>query len=297
MSRESLSNFDLKVLQTEPDGVVEWIKTADGTMLRAMHKGSGTPVILMHDKGVSMITMNLMWRFLSTAGYRVITFDQRGHGESTIGSMGIGSGQMTNDLKDVLTYFDVKDAILVGHSYGAFLSIRLLLDYPITAAKHIKGVISLAGFTGNLTAGFTNNKVFKKLIQAGMINRLLHTRLYSWFFAAAYFGGIPHKDYIRAFLDIFSARPLERLIPIMNSQEVKEYYDRLKDIHTPFALLYGTEDRIDSYNETIHVANHISNMQFKWAEKGTGHMLVWECPAKVVEMVRTLEFQIKAVTT
>ena len=45
--------------------------------------------------------------------YRLIAYDQRGHGRSTIGTDGINSAAMAGDLGAVLEYFDVQDGVLV----------------------------------------------------------------------------------------------------------------------------------------------------------------------------------------
>ena len=58
---------------------------------------------------------------------RVVAFDQRGHGGSTIGSDGIGSRQMASDYGAVLEAYDVNNGVLVGHSMGGFLALAFLL--------------------------------------------------------------------------------------------------------------------------------------------------------------------------
>lgn len=75
---------------------------------------------------------------LVKAGYRVIVFDQRGHGQSTIGSSGVGSRPMAEDYRAIVEHFDVKDAVLVGHSMGGFLAQVFLLTLPEVAKKHLK---------------------------------------------------------------------------------------------------------------------------------------------------------------
>jgi pimeloyl-ACP methyl ester carboxylesterase len=51
---------------------------------------------------------------LVARGHRVVAFDQRGHGESTCGSDGIGTRQMVGDYLAILAAHDVRDSVIVS---------------------------------------------------------------------------------------------------------------------------------------------------------------------------------------
>ena len=87
---EIRGKLSLNHLRQEPVGVERNIVPEDGTQLRVLHKGSGPAVILIHDIGVSMVTMNQMYSLLAGYGFQVFAFDLRGHGSSTVGSEGVG---------------------------------------------------------------------------------------------------------------------------------------------------------------------------------------------------------------
>src|SRR5689334_15590867 len=94
--------YPLEAINHEPDGEDVFIDTPDGTRIRAKSAGNGPTVILAHGYGYTLQEWSLIWTMLLDAGYRVIAFDQRGHGQSTIGSEGIGSKQMAGDYRAVL---------------------------------------------------------------------------------------------------------------------------------------------------------------------------------------------------
>ena len=131
--------YPIEVLSREPDGDEIVIERQDGTKIRAISAGEGPTVVLAHGYGYTLQEWNVVWSKLRQAGCRVIAFDQRGHGQSTIGSDGIGSKQMAGDYRAVLEHFDVRDAVLVGHSMGGFVSIVFLLEHPVVAAQRLKG--------------------------------------------------------------------------------------------------------------------------------------------------------------
>lgn len=56
---------------------------------------------------------------LLDAGHRVVLYDQRGHGESSLGRAPVTVERLGEDLAAVLKHLDVRDAVLAGHSMGA----------------------------------------------------------------------------------------------------------------------------------------------------------------------------------
>src|SRR5215471_18249466 len=114
--RRNPDPFPRERLLAEPNGEQVLIDRSDGTVLRALVAGQGPPVVLVHGYTARILEWNFVWDALQAKGFRVIAFDQRGHGGSTLGSDGIGSGPMAADLAAVLRHFDVHDGVLVGHS-------------------------------------------------------------------------------------------------------------------------------------------------------------------------------------
>jgi non-heme chloroperoxidase len=107
--------FPRDQLAREPEGEQVLILRPDGTVIRAVVAGEGPTVVLANAYGTPLAEWNIVWDKLLDRGHRVISFDQRGHGRSTIGSAGIGSESMAADDAAVLEHFDVHDGVLVGH--------------------------------------------------------------------------------------------------------------------------------------------------------------------------------------
>ncbi|MEO0469248.1 MAG: alpha/beta hydrolase [Bacteroidota bacterium] len=279
-----------KVLETEPDGVEEFIEGEDGTLIRALHKGSGSTVVLIHGAGLSVVTMNLMWRLLAGAGFRVIAYDHRGHGKSTIGSDGMGVKPMVDDLKAVLSYFNVWNGILVGHSTGAFLAIRYLLRFPDESARRVRGAVSIAGFAGNILEGAPHNRFARGLIQTGVLQSLLRTKFFGWGLAASAFGHAASPSRIRVFLKLMLARPMQRLIPLFQDQIRLNDYARLNEIQVPWIVAASQNDKRMAPIHAEKLQAGIPGAEIEWIEEA-GNMMVWECPGRIVEMVKRLDRQ------
>ncbi|MFZ9676711.1 MAG: alpha/beta fold hydrolase, partial [Ilumatobacteraceae bacterium] len=69
------------------------VTSNDGTRLSTVSMGSGTPVVLAHGFGLDMHCWNVVADDLVSKGFKVIAFDQRGHGRTDVGSEGVGSRQ------------------------------------------------------------------------------------------------------------------------------------------------------------------------------------------------------------
>jgi non-heme chloroperoxidase len=80
--------------------------------------GAGQPVVLIHGYPLSGRAWDKQVPVLLDAGYRVITYDRRGFGQSSQPTVGYDYDTFTNDLAALLEHLDLQDAVLVGHSMG-----------------------------------------------------------------------------------------------------------------------------------------------------------------------------------
>jgi pimeloyl-ACP methyl ester carboxylesterase len=82
------------------------------------HGGSGRPVVLIHGWPLSGKSWNHQVPALQAAGYRVVTYDRRGFGDSDKPALGYGYDTFAEDLQKVLEALDLRDVTLVGFSMG-----------------------------------------------------------------------------------------------------------------------------------------------------------------------------------
>src|SRR3974390_502912 len=80
--------------------------------------GSGQPVVLIHGYPLSGRAWDKQVPALLQAGYRVITYDRRGFGESSQPATGYDYGTFAADLHTLLEQLDLRDAVLAWHSMG-----------------------------------------------------------------------------------------------------------------------------------------------------------------------------------
>ncbi|AEB42808.1 alpha/beta fold hydrolase [Micromonospora maris] len=91
--------------------------------------GSGQPIVLIHGFPFNGATWEKISGPLLAAGYRVITYDRRGFGNSAQPALGYDYDTFTADLDVLMTELDLRNAILVGHSMGTGEVTRYLGAY------------------------------------------------------------------------------------------------------------------------------------------------------------------------
>jgi pimeloyl-ACP methyl ester carboxylesterase len=101
--------------------------------------GTGQPVVLIHGYPLSGRAWDKQVPALLAAGYRVITYDRRGFGQSSQPAIGYDYDSFAADLSTLLEYLDLRDAVLVGHSMGSGEVTRYLSRYG--SARVAKGVL------------------------------------------------------------------------------------------------------------------------------------------------------------
>jgi pimeloyl-ACP methyl ester carboxylesterase len=105
--------------------------------------GSGQPVVLIHGFPLSGRSWEKQIPPLLEAGYRVITYDRRGFGQSSQPSVGYDYDTFAADLDKLLTELDLHDAVIAGFSMGGGEVARYLGTYGsarISKAAILSGV-------------------------------------------------------------------------------------------------------------------------------------------------------------
>jgi non-heme chloroperoxidase len=95
-----------------------FIESKDGVQLHVKDSGKGRPVVLIHGWPLTGDMFEYQSLALLEAGYRVITYDRRGFGQSGRPATGYDYDTFADDLAAVLDALDVQGAALVGFSMG-----------------------------------------------------------------------------------------------------------------------------------------------------------------------------------
>ncbi len=116
-----------------------FIQAKDGVQLHVKDVGTGHPVVLIHGWPLTGDMFEYQTLALLEAGYRVITYDRRGFGQSGHPGDGYNYDVFADDLGAVLEGLDIQKAHLVGFSMGGGEIARYLSRHG--AARIAKAVL------------------------------------------------------------------------------------------------------------------------------------------------------------
>jgi len=97
-----------------------FITTRDGTEIFYKDWGPKTaqPIVFHHGWPLSADDWDNQLMFFLNQGFRVIAHDRRGHGRSTQTDTGNDMDTYAEDLKQLASELDLRNAVHVGHSTG-----------------------------------------------------------------------------------------------------------------------------------------------------------------------------------
>jgi non-heme chloroperoxidase len=97
-----------------------FITTRDGTEIFYKDWGAkdAQPIVFHHGWPLSADDWDNQLMFFVNQGYRVVAHDRRGHGRSTQTDTGNDMDTYAEDVKQLVSALDLRDAIHVGHSTG-----------------------------------------------------------------------------------------------------------------------------------------------------------------------------------
>jgi pimeloyl-ACP methyl ester carboxylesterase len=125
----------------------------DGFDLAYIDQGTGDPVLLIHGFASSHIAnwVSPGWvKTLTEAGYRVIAFDNRGHGASSksYNPDAYYPDRMASDAAALLGHLGLSRAHVMGYSMGARIAAFLALHEPAVVATLVFGGLGIGMVDG-----------------------------------------------------------------------------------------------------------------------------------------------------
>jgi pimeloyl-ACP methyl ester carboxylesterase len=147
---------------------------SDGVCIRFIDEGDGDPVLLVHGFA-SSVRYNWLdpgWvSLLRRKGYRVIAYDNRGHGESEklYEPQAYQPSAMMEDARRLLDHLGIARTDVMGYSMGARLTAFLALAHPQRVRSAIFG-----GLGGNMTRPLAGTGPIAHALEAGSIDEVVN---------------------------------------------------------------------------------------------------------------------------
>lgn len=222
------------------------IETKDGITLHVKDAGKGRPVVLIHGWPLTGDMFEYQTVALLEAGYRVITYDRRGFGQSSHPATGYDYDTFADDLATVLEKLDLQGANLVGFSMGGGEIARYLSRH---GASRIAKVALVSSVVPYLLKGQDNPDGVDESVLEDMKKQIRTDRFaFLQTFAKMFYGvGIVSKPVSEALLDwtfdlAVMASPVATL-RCVDAFGKTDFRPDLKSFTVPTLIIHGDSDK------------------------------------------------------
>ena len=258
-----------------PSGARTTVVTDDDARLEVLVTGpdDGSTVVLSHCWTGGMSLWGPVARRLVASGHRVVLYDQRGHGRSTLGRAPLTVDRLGDDLRTVLEALDVRDAVLAGHSMGGMTVQALAANHPDVVASRARGIV-LAG-----TAAHVSRVPIPAWAAAAALGDRRTARLQAqdpWSMRRM-FGDVVHRTHVDAARDTLLATTGQARAGCLVAMTRMDYRSGLSTIGVPTVVVVGSKDRLTAPARARVLAAAIPGARLEVLD-GIGHMLPLEAP-------------------
>jgi pimeloyl-ACP methyl ester carboxylesterase len=276
---------------TRPDH--RTVHTSDGAALAVWDlpgDGPDAPVVVLpHCWGCSHEIWVPVARRLREQGYRVVLYDQRGHGLSTRGTAPLAIDTLAHDLTDVLEATEARDVVLAGHSMGGFTVMSLATHRPEVFQERTKAVVLVATAATTVGLGGPASPEFAAaVISSPFVTRALQ-RKNGHLLVRGVFGAQPVRAHLELTRDIFANCDPKVRGDFVLAFSTMDLLEGIASIDVPTTVMVGTRDTLTIPKKSDQMVATIPGSRLVTL-KSKGHMLPLEDPDAVTdEIVRAVK--------
>lgn len=222
--------------------------------------GTGQPVVLIHGYPLNGRSWERQEKALLDAGYRCITYDRRGFGQSSFPTTGYDYDTFAADLDELMRALDLRDAILVGFSMGTGEVARYLAKHGSDRVAKAVFISSLEPFllkTDDNPEGVPQD-VFDGLLEQATKDRFAFftSFLQTFYNTDDYLGNRVSEEQVRASFNV-AARASGYATTAAMPTWIEDFRSDVEKIDVPSMIIHGTADQvlpIDSAGRQFHKA-------------------------------------------
>lgn len=210
------------------------IELPDGLALHASIEGpQGRPGVIMSN---SLATNLSLWDAFAASlrdRYRVLRYDQRGHGKSSVPPPPYGMPQLVKDVIGLMDKIGIDRAHFVGISMGGATGMGLALH-------HADRLRSLVACDSSIAASPTNEWQQRlDIVKAQGLSALVEPTLARWFTKRSMAENTPAVQRVR---EMIRTTPENGFIGCVNALQTFDYSQGLETIALPVLMVAGAED-------------------------------------------------------
>lgn len=246
--------------------------------------GAGQTIVLIHGWPLSGASWEKQVLILQEAGYRVVTYDRRGFGNSSKPASGYEYETLTEDLRKIMVKLDLRDAVLVGFSMGGGEVARYFGKYGSDRVSKAVFMAAIPPFllkTSDNPEG-VNGNVFEGIKKALSTDRpAFLSKFFSNFYNVDTLGGkLISDEVVRLSWNIAAGASAKGTLDCVSAW-LEDFREDLKRIDVPTLVIHGDDDRILPFAATGKRTHEAVKASKLVVIKGAPHGLNWTHAEKV----------------
>ncbi len=218
---------------------------------------------------------------LAATNHTVIVFDNRGIGETTVGTKPFSIEQFANDTAGLLDALQIEKADVFGASLGSFIAQELTLNYP----QKVDRLILSAGYCGGNEAIYPSGQAAETLMTLASPEVLqnMTAEQQAMILAPIMFPPEWLEEHPEILNTVIQLTPVRSASPEIIQQQGlavgtwKGSCERLSSITQPTLVIIGDQDLLAPPANSLMMAQRIPNSWLVIME-GTGHGAMWQVP-------------------
>lgn len=275
-----------------PDGEDVVVTSADGARLatRVAGPAEGGLMLLLHGWTNDRRVWGAVAKRLVAQGHRVVLYDQRGHGASTVGEAGLTMDALAADLDAVLAAVDARNAVVAGHSMGGMAAQAFAVNHPAALTDRVGALVIVSSACDRVPSGGLRG-IFTGL---PVTDRALRFRAVAPLLVRYTVGRHVHLGHLDAVRDLFVATSPAIRRQLRAAMIAMDLSAGVPDIAVPVTVVAGTRDQLTPLPRSERIAQLIGHAQLKVLDDH-GHMLPWEAPDDLTIVLTEAADQISGV--
>lgn len=258
----------------------------DGLRVHVQCLGEGDPALLVHGTGASTHSFAELARLLATR-FKVIVPDLPGHGftEAPVYDA-LALPAMAKTLARLLEELDVSPVLAVGHSAGAAILIRMILDRLIAPKLLVSlngAILPLHGVQGQFFAPLAHLFIKSGFMSRFFAWRARHTGLVSNLMRQT--GSSIPEDQVACYTTLAqSSAHVDAAIGMMANWDLKSLEPDLAKLDTDVLLVSGGNDRMISPSQSLRLRRILPNVRLELLSD-LGHLAHEEEPERIEALI------------
>lgn len=270
--------------ETMPDGADVEVTAPDGAVLRGLDCGSGPTVLLAHCWTGTRCNWAPVARRLVADGFRVVTFDQRGHGASDRGVAPYAPETLGQDVATIIEDLDLRDLVLAGHSMGGLAAMAFAAFHRELAHERVSGLVLVATLASAPLPPRVPEIGLDLAPALPLLGRTMGHADYGLLGLLQVFGSQPARCQLEAARRGYLTTDVTTRAEAVTMMCTFDLRPVLPDIALPTHVLAGRKDQLTWPHSNQAIAELIPGATIEFLD-GKGHMLPWEAPDEVTEAI------------